>query len=70
MMSGGDDVESPYFTQQEVCQLLGISRTSAYKLIKKLNEELEQKKYITIRGKIPKEYLYKRLNIKEVNNNG
>ena len=61
---------NPYLSCDEVQQLLGIGRTSAYKLIKQLNKELAEKKYITIRGKIPKEYLYKRLNIKEVNNNG
>jgi hypothetical protein len=58
-------IESPYLTCKEVQSLLGISRTSAYKIIRMLNEELEKKNYIIIRGKVAKEYLYKRLGIKE-----
>lgn len=58
-------MNNPYLSCDEVQRLLGIGRTSAYKLIKQLNKELAEKKYITIHGKISKEYLYKRLNIKE-----
>lgn len=46
-----------YYTADEVRQLLGISRTKAYQLIKNLNEELSKQGYIVISGKIPKKYL-------------
>lgn len=32
-----------YFTADDVSQMLGVSRGQAYKIIKKLNEELEKK---------------------------
>ena len=36
--------------------MLGASKTSAYRVIKRLNAELEEKGYITITGKISKRY--------------
>lgn len=49
-----------YYTANEVMELLGISRAQAYKIVKKLNEELETKGYIVTAGKIPKKYLRER----------
>ena len=45
----------------EVLELLGISRSSAYRLIKTLNEELNEKGYITISGKVSSRYLMERI---------
>lgn len=45
---------------EEVKKLLGVGETKAYGIIKQLNTELNKKGYLTIRGKIPKEYLEKR----------
>lgn len=47
----------------EVAELLQVSRATAYKIVKRLNEELEQRGYFTIRGKIPEEYLRERYNL-------
>ena len=44
----------------EVKQLLGVGNNRAYEIIRQLNAELEQKGYLTIRGKIPKAYLLER----------
>ncbi|MBO6165588.1 MAG: hypothetical protein J6O17_04350 [Eubacterium sp.] len=41
---------------EEVRNLLNISRSAAYKIIRNLNEELEKKGYITIKGRISREY--------------
>jgi len=49
-----------YFTADDVAQMLGVSRGQAYKVIKRLNEELEQKKYIVVAGKVPKKYFSER----------
>lgn len=38
----------------------GTSETYAYKLIRKLNEELKEKGYLTIRGKVPEKYFLER----------
>lgn len=45
----------------EVQELLSISRSSAYRLIKTLNEELNEKGYITISGKVSTRYLMERI---------
>ncbi len=40
----------------EVAEALGISKAHAYKIIKGLNEELNQKGFIVVAGKIPKAF--------------
>lgn len=49
------------YNAQEVAQILGVSESSAYKIIQKLNMELKEKGFITIRGKVPKKYLEERI---------
>ena len=49
-----------YFTADDVSQMLGVSRGQAYKVIKRLNEELEKKKYIVVAGQVPKKYFSER----------
>ncbi len=49
-----------YYTANEVMEMLGVSRAQAYKIVKKLNEELEAKGYVVTAGKIPKKYLGER----------
>ena len=41
----------------DVMQILGISRSAAYKLMRQINSELEKKGYIVIRGKVSRKYL-------------
>lgn len=38
---------------KELCQILPISKSTASKIIRELNEQLEKEGYIAIRGKIP-----------------
>ena len=49
-----------YITADEVSELLGVSKGYAYKLIRKLNKELEDSGYIVMSGKVPKRYFEKR----------
>ena len=51
------------YNADQVAKRLGISRASAYRLIDRLNRELEKENYITICGKISKKYLEERLYI-------
>ena len=46
-----------YYTAPEVAQLIGVSRGQAYQIVRTLNNELKEKGFITIAGKIPKKYL-------------
>ena len=41
-------------------ELLKVGKTNAYAIIRKLNQELESRGYMTIRGKIPEAYLRER----------
>ena len=45
----------------EVARELAVSTSYAYKLIHQLNNELNQKGYLTIPGRIGRQYLYERL---------
>lgn len=45
----------------DVKELLGVSRSTVYRLIKTLNEELNEKSYITISGKASTGYLIERI---------
>ena len=41
---------------EEVAQELGISKSHAYKVIHKLNEELKEKGYLTISGRVNRNF--------------
>ena len=40
----------------DVMEILGISRSAAYKLMRQMNSELEKKGYIVIRGTVSIKY--------------
>ena len=40
----------------EVAEILGISKSYAYKIVQRLNEELKEKGFITISGRVNKQY--------------
>ncbi len=44
----------------DVVAALGVSRSTAYQVIRCLNQELEKDGYITVRGKISRAYFEKR----------
>ncbi len=49
-------MEQMFVQVDEVCELLGVSRSMAYLLMRQLNEELKQKGYMTIAGKVSRKY--------------
>lgn len=54
-------MEKLFLNAQEVADELGTSKAYAYKLIQKLNEELETKGYITIQGKVNCLYFHEKI---------
>ena len=46
---------------EEAAQELGISKAHAYKLIHQMNEELKAKGFITISGRVSRQYFYERI---------
>ena len=61
----GSDNVTEFVKAKEVCEILQCSSAMAYRIIARLNKELETKGYITISGRISKSYLYERMGIKE-----
>lgn len=53
-----------FIRAKEVSELLQCSECMAYKIIARLNKELQAKGYITIGGRISKDYLCERMGIK------
>ena len=50
-----------FFIATDVQEMLGVSLSYAYKLIRKLNAEQEAKGLVTIKGRISSKYLMKRI---------
>jgi Mn-dependent DtxR family transcriptional regulator len=49
-------VEKTYLKVDEVAELLGVSKSYAYKIVQKLNAELNAKGFLTISGRVNKKY--------------
>ena len=56
-----DDMENKFIRADDVAQELRVSKPYAYKLIRKLNEELKAQGFITISGRVNRQYFYERL---------
>lgn len=50
-----------FISEPEVEQITGLRETSCYKLIRKLNAELEAKGYFTLPGRVSRRYFLERL---------
>lgn len=48
--------KASFMQADEVAQKLGISKSHAYKVIHGLNEELQEKGYLTISGRVNREF--------------
>ena len=54
-------MENKFIRADEVAQELDVSKPRAYKLIRQLNDELKAKGYITIAGRVNRQYFNERL---------
>jgi hypothetical protein len=52
--------ENPWMYWQEVARIFNCCRTKAYAIIKKLNDELEAKGYLTYPGRVSRKYFNER----------
>jgi len=50
-----------FVTADELAEDFGISKAHAYKLIRQLNEELSSQGYITIAGRVSRQYYLERV---------
>jgi len=53
--------EKKFIRVDEVARVLDISESHAYKIMRKLNRELEEKGFITVAGRINRQYFNERL---------
>ena len=54
-------MENKFIRADDVTQDLSVSTPYAYKLIRKLNEELKEQGFTTIAGHVNRQYFYERL---------
>lgn len=54
-------MDNKFIRVDEVAQELSVSKPYAYKLIKKLNDELKEQGFITIAGRVNRQYFQERL---------
>ena len=54
-------MQSVFIGMEEVRDILNISQAEAYRVIRHLNEELDSKGYLTVRGRTNRKYLEDRL---------
>ena len=61
--------EKLYVNADELSRMMEISRGHAYKIIRRLNDELEKKGFIVVSGKVSRRYMEERCyGIREVSN--
>ena len=54
-------MENRFIRADDVARELSVSKPYAYKLIRQLNEELKAQGFITIAGRVNRQYFYERL---------
>ena len=52
--------QSIFISAQEVADMLGISKSKAYRIVRELNEELEAKGFITVAGRVSRKFFEER----------
>ena len=49
----GGFMKAQYITATEVAEIMGISRSKSYQIVRQLNKELKAQGYLTVAGKCP-----------------
>ena len=60
MQEAREKSERQMMDAQDVSEALSVSKSTAYAVIRRLNEELKKAGYITVRGKVSRAYFEKR----------
>jgi hypothetical protein len=53
-------VKSTFIEVDEVADILGVKKPTAYKIIRQLNDELKDQDFLTIAGKVSRQYFMER----------
>ncbi|MCM1167951.1 MAG: helix-turn-helix domain-containing protein [Ruminococcus sp.] len=54
-------MNNTFIKVEEVAEILGISKSYAYKIVRQLNNELKEKGFLTISGRVNKTYFMERV---------
>lgn len=49
-----------FIKAEDIAKELGVSKPYAYKIVQRLNEELKRKGFITITGRVSRQYYYEK----------
>lgn len=49
-----------YYSAADIAEMLDVSKAKAYGIIRQLNEELQQKGFLILQGKVPTAYFSER----------
>lgn len=49
-----------YITAKEISEMLGVSNSKAYSIIRELNSELKERGYLTIPGKVSRTFFFEK----------
>lgn len=60
-MIGVENMQNTFIKADEVADILGVSKSYAYKVIKTLNEQLKKQGYLTISGRVSKQYFLEKM---------
>lgn len=55
--------DEKFYTAEDVAKIMNVSTVTGYRIIKRLNNELKEKGYITVAGKISKRYFNEKVYI-------
>lgn len=53
-------MSTTFMKVQDVADELGVSKSYAYKIVQKLNDELKAQGFITISGRVNKQYFFRK----------
>jgi predicted DNA-binding transcriptional regulator AlpA len=57
-------MEKDFLRADDVAQILGTSKSTAYRLMRKIRAELDAKNLITLPGVVPRHYFLERMGVK------
>lgn len=57
-------MERDFLRADDVAKILGCSKSSAYRIMRRLRKELDEQGLLTLPGIIPRHYLLQRLGVK------
>lgn len=49
-------MKAQFITAAEVAQIMGISKSKSYQIVREMNKELKKQGYLTVAGKCPIQY--------------